>query len=118
MVKPWTLLLLGLLVTTVSGCVSAPSASTASADANGTWIGSTPTGGHRVTLHLQQTGTNVTGTLAGAGALDGPIQGTAAGNAIQLAPRSGSTEAPRLVIRGDLMNGQLGGVPVTFVRMR
>jgi hypothetical protein len=118
MMKTSTLLILGLLITTLSGCASA-SPSTAGADVNGTWTGSTATGTKRVMLHLQQTGTNVTGTLAGAGAtLDGPIQGTVEGNTVHLAPRTGSTLTPRLVVRGDLMSGELGGVPVNLVRNR
>ena len=119
MMKTSTLLILGLLITTLSACGSAsPGAGTSGADVNGTWRGSTASGTKRVTLQLQQTGTNVTGTLAGTGAHDGPIQGTVEGNTIQLTPRSGSTAIPRLLVRGDLMTGELDGVPVNLVRTR
>jgi hypothetical protein len=68
-----------------------------------------------MTLRLQQTGTNVTGTLAGAGAADGPITGVVGGNTIDLSAPQRAL-APRLVVRGDLMDGFLDGVPLKLVR--
>jgi len=68
-----------------------------------------------MTLRLQQTGTTVTGTLAGVGAPDGPINGVVGGNTIQLSAVRGAF-APRLVIRGDLMSGDFNGVPLNLVR--
>ena len=120
MVNTLKLLLLGsLIIATLSGCGSAssPSASVGAgpADFSGTWMGGTATGTKDMTLHLQQTGTNVTGTLTGVGAPDGPINGTVGGNTIQLSAERARFE-PRLVIRGDLMDGILDGVPLKLVR--
>jgi hypothetical protein len=120
MVTTLRLLLLGsLITTTLSGCAGSksPSASASAgpADFSGTWMGGTATGTKEMTLRLQQTGTNVTGTLAGVGAPDGPINGTVGGDTIQLSAQRGAF-APRLVIRGDLMNGVLDGVPLNLVR--
>ena len=118
MAKTFTLLLLGLLITTLSGCAgsASPSASPGPVDVNGTWMGGTGTGTRNVTLQLQQSGTNVTGSLAGAGALDGPVQGTVEGKTIQLAPRSGAAAPRPLIVRGDLMDGELDGAPLKLVR--
>ena len=120
MVTTLRLLLLGsLITTTLSGCAGSksPSASASAgpADFSGTWMGGTATGTTDMTLRLQQTGTNVTGTLAGVGAPDGPINGTVGGDTIQLSAQRAAF-APRLVIRGDLMNGDLDGVPLNLVR--
>jgi len=117
MVKTLRLLLLGSLITTLSGCAgsTSPSASAGPADVSGTWMGGTVTGTRHGTLQLQQTGTNVTGTLAGAGVSDGPINGTVGGDTIQLSAQRGAF-APRLVVRSDLMSGEFDGVPLKFVR--
>lgn len=115
MVKTLTLLLLGCIA--LSGCASSPSASPGPADVTGTWRGGTATGTRDVTMQLRQSGTNVTGTVAGAGAaLDGPIQGTVEGNTLRIAQRSGSAAPRPLIIRGDLMDGMLDGVPMKLVR--
>jgi len=119
MVKTFTLLVLGSLITALSGCAAAssPSASPGPADFSGTWIGGNATGTKDVRMQLQQSGTNVTGTLAGAGAaLDGPIQGTVEGNALRLVQRSGGALPRTLSIRGDLMDGMLDGIPLKLVR--
>jgi len=120
MVNTLKLLLLGSLITvTLSGCASSasPSASPsgAPADFSGTWMGGNAIGTKDMTLHLQQTGTTVTGTLEGVGAPDGPIKGSVGGNTIQLSAVRARFE-PRLVIRGDLMDGTLDGVPLKLVR--
>src|SRR5262249_27710979 len=96
-------------------CVGAASSSAGPTNVTGTWIGGTATGSREVTLRLQQTGTNVTGTLAGAGAADGPITGVVGGNTIDLSAGQ-PTLAPRLVGRGVLMDGFLDGVPLKLVR--
>src|SRR5262245_60617845 len=93
-----------------------PSASALPADVTGTWMGGTATGTTNMRLQLKQTGTNVTGTLAGVGAVDGPINGVTGGDTIQLSAERGAF-APRLVVRGDLMNGELDGVPLNLVRL-
>lgn len=121
MLKTVMLLVLGALIAT-SGCASSksPSASVAApADVNGTWTGSTMTGARTVTLELKQTGANVTGTLSGAGAADGPISGTIDGNTIKLARRSGAGSTPWLNVQGDVITGDLGsGNTVTLRRAR
>jgi len=116
MLKTLRLLVLGSLITsTLAGCAGAKSSSAEPTNVTGTWIGGTATGTREMTLRLQQTGTNVTGTLVGAGAADGPITGVVAGNTIDLsAPKPAL--APRLVVRGDLMDGFLDGVPLKLVR--
>ena len=120
MVNTLRLLLLGSLITaTLSGCASSssPSASVSAgpADFSGTWMGGTATGTKDMRLHLQQTGTNVTGTLTGAGAPDGPVNGTVGGNTLQLSAQRAAF-APRLVILGDLISGDLNGIPLKLVR--
>jgi len=120
MVNTLKLLLLGSLITaTLSGCASSssPSASVSAgpADFAGTWMGGTATGTKDMTLHLQQNGANVTGTLTGVGAPDGPVTGTVGGNTLQLSAQRAAF-APRLVIRGDLISGDLDGVPLKLVR--
>ena len=117
MARVLTLLLLGSLITTLSGCIGAPasSPSTWPIDVNGTWTGGNVTGTRTVTLTLHQTGTNVTGTITGGGALDGPTQATIEGHTIQFVTRAGV--APRLSIQGDFMRGNVDGVPFQLVRL-
>ena len=115
--KTLRLVLLGSLITTFAGCASSasPSASAGPVDVTGTWMGGTATGTTDMTLHLRQTGTNVTGTIAGAGIPDGPVNGVVGGNTVQLSAERAAF-APRLVIRGDLASGELDGVPLNLVR--
>jgi hypothetical protein len=119
-----TLILLGALIATVPGCAGskkssdAPSASVAPANVAGTWTGGTATGSRTVTLQLQQAGPNVTGTLAGAGSLDGPIEGTVDGSVIRLAERSGFGSTPALNVKGDQITGNLGGATLNLRRVR
>ena len=82
--------ILGALIATLAGCASSqPAASVPTpADVSGTWMGSTVRGASTMTLVLNQTGTNVTGTFTGAGTIDGPIEGTVEGNTIRLRERS------------------------------
>jgi len=117
--KTPTLLIIGSLITTLAGCSGASySASSGPANVNGTWMGGTATGTRNVTLHLQQSGTNVTGTGAGAVAFDGPIQGSVNGNMLQLTHQGSGVATPRpLLVRGDLMYGELDGVPLDLVRL-
>jgi hypothetical protein len=122
MLKTVMLLLLGALIAT-SGCASSksPSASVAApADVNGTWTGSTTTGARTVTLQLKQAGSQVTGTLAGAGGtLDGPITGIVEGSTIKLAERPGTGTTPWLNVKGDVITGDLGsGNTITLRRAR
>src|SRR5262245_13871176 len=119
MVKTFTLLVIGSLITAFTGCAGAasPSASPGPADFSGTWMGGNATGTRDVRMQLPQSGTNVTGTLTGAGAaMDGPIQGTVEGNVLRLAQRSGSPLPRTLTIQGDLMDGMLDGIPLKLVR--
>ena len=71
-----------------------------------------------MTLQLQQAGPNVTGTLAGAGSLDGPIEGTVDGSVIRLAERSGFGSTPALNVKGDQITGNLGGATLNLRRVR
>ena len=114
--KTLTLLLLGSLIATISGCASAGSSSAGaeSTDVTGTWKGGNTIGSRMMTMQLQQNGTNVTGTIKGGG-LDGPTQATIGGNTIQFARRG--EVAPRLIVNGDRMYGELDGVPVDLVRV-
>jgi len=116
--KTLKLVLLGSLITTFAGCASSasPGASASPVDVTGTWMGGTATGTTDMTLHLRQTGPNVTGTIAGAGTPDGPVNGVVGGNTVQLSAERAAF-APRLVVRGDLMSGELEGVPLNLVRL-
>jgi hypothetical protein len=121
MLKTVTLPLLGLLIAMLAGCAGSksPSASVASpADVNGTWTGSTTTGARTMTLQLKQTGTNVKGTLTGAGTLDGPVEGTVDGNTIRLRERSGYGSTPMLNVQGDQITGNLGQTELNLRRVR
>ena len=121
MLKKVTLLLLGSLIATLTGCASSnsPSASiVVPANVDGTWTGSTTTGSRTITMFLKQNGTNVTGTLAGAGVLDGPIEGTVDGTTIRLKERSGFGATPWLNVQGDQITGDLGGSTLNLRRSR
>jgi hypothetical protein len=67
---------------------------------------------------LKQTGTNVVGTLSGAGPnIDGPIEGTVDSHSIKLNTRSGFSETPLLQASCEQITGQLwGGSIVTMTR--
>jgi hypothetical protein len=119
--KKATLPLLGLLIATLAGCASSssksPSASAATpADVNGTWTGGTATGAATITMILKQTGTNVVGTLTGAGTLDGPIEGTVDGNTIRLRERTGYGSTPLLNVRGNQITGTVGSTTLNLRR--
>lgn len=119
MLKTVTLLILGALIASVSGCASSnPSASapTAPVDVTGTWTGNTQTSARTVTMQLQQTGNNVTGTLEGAGVLDGAITGILKGDTLQLAPRPGMGTTPWLNVKGDQISGDLGSGNILTLR--
>jgi hypothetical protein len=121
MLRKATLPLLGLLIATLAGCAGSrsPSASVATpADVSGTWTGSTTTGARTMTLQLKQTGTNVKGTLTGAGTLDGPIEGTVDGNTIRLREKSGYGSTPTLNVQGDRITGNLGDTTLNLRRTR
>ena len=102
-----------LLLVAFAGCASsskAPSASvSAPANVNGTWSGGTTGGASTITLVLKQDGPNVTGTIVGAGTLDGPIEGTVSGNTIRLKEKSGYGSTPLLNVQGDRITGVLQG---------
>ena len=110
------LLLLASLITGLSGCAASRSSSARLPDVTGTWMGGTVAGIRNVTLHLQQTGTNVTGTVGGLGVPDGPISGVLGGDTIQLSAERAAF-APRLVVRGDVMSGEVDGVPMNLIRL-
>jgi hypothetical protein len=120
MVKKGGRLFLGLLLmATLAGCASSsPSASVGPADVNGTWIGGPSLGAATYTLVLKQTGTKVTGTLSGAGTMDGPVQGTVDGNTIRLTEESGYSVTPFLNVKGDQISGVIRGQTLTLRRTR
>lgn len=67
---------------------------------------------------LKQSGANVTGTLSGAGTLDGPIEGTVDGNTIRLRERSGFGATPLLNVQGDQITGNLAGTTLNMRRTK
>jgi len=85
---------------------------------DGTWMGATSGGLSKIVLVLQQTGNNVTGTLSGAGAVDGPIDGTTDGKTIQLRERGGFRGTPQLKVSCEQISGPLyDGSTVTLRRV-
>ena len=119
MLKTASLLVLAAVMASVAGCASSnPSASapTAPVDVTGTWTGNTQTSARTVTMQLKQTGKNVTGTLEGAGVLDGAITGFIEGNTIQFAERTGIGTTPWLNVKGDQMSGDLGSGNILTLR--
>ncbi len=73
---------------------------------DGTWVGGTA-GAPKMVVVLKQTGNNVMGTLSGAGAVDGPIEGTVQGKTIQLRERSGFRQTPMLNVSCEQISGPL-----------
>jgi len=119
MLKTASLLVLAAVIASVAGCASSnPSASapTAPVDVTGTWTGNTQTSARTITMQLKQAGKNVTGTLEGAGVLDGAITGYIEGNMISLAERTGTGTKPWLNVKGDQMSGDLGSGNILTLR--
>jgi hypothetical protein len=119
MLKSASLLVLAAVIASVAGCASSnPSASapTAPVDVTGTWTGNTQTSARTITMQLKQAGKNVTGTLEGAGVLDGAITGYIEGNTIQFAERTGMGTTPWLNVNGDRMSGDLGSGQILTLR--
>jgi hypothetical protein len=84
---------------------------------DGTWMGGTNTGAKMVVV-LKQTGNAVTGTLSGAGTVDGPIEGTVQGKTIQLRERIGFRQTPQLNVSCEQISGPLhDGSAVTLHRI-
>ncbi len=103
--------LLGLLVV-IAGCASTQNTSSGTSSATpayveGTWTGGTTTSARTMVMVLKQTGSNVTGTLSGAGTVDGAIEGTVQGKTIQLRERSGFRETPQLNVSCEQISGPL-----------
>ena len=85
---------------------------------DGTWAGGTTAGITNMVVVLKQNGNNVTGTLSGAGRIDGPIDGTVQGNTIQLRERTGFRETPQLKVSCEQIAGPLyDGSTVTLHRI-
>ena len=85
----------------------------------GTWMGATTRGDSKIVVVLQQTGNTVTGTLSGAGAVDGPIEGTTDGKTIKLRERSGTFRGtPELKVTCEEISGPLyDGTSVSLRRV-
>jgi hypothetical protein len=109
--------ILGLLIVVLAGCATSESSKMASADVNGTWTGSLSGGARTYTLILKQTGTQVTGTIAGAGTIDGPIDGIVDGNTIRLRDESGYAQTPSLMVTGDRITGLFRGTTLDLRRV-
>lgn len=106
-----------LLLSTLAGCASTESTGATPAYVNGTWRGSTTAGASIMEVVLKQTGSNVTGTLSGAGPnVDGPIEGTVDSNSIKLKQRSGFRETPLLRASCEQISGMLSGTAVDLRR--
>jgi hypothetical protein len=118
MLKKAAVPLLGLLIVVMAGCASTESSKMPPADVNGTWTGGAATGAATYTLVLKQTGTQVTGTLTGAGSLDGPIEGIVDGNTIRLREQGGPGQTPSLMVKGDVITGFIRGTTLTLRRVR
>ena len=85
---------------------------------DGTWMGGKTGSPATMVVVLQQTGNNVTGTLSGAGNVDGFIEGTVQGNTIKLRERSGFRETPALNVTCEQISGPLhDGTTVTLRRV-
>ena len=112
---------LGLLIVVLAGCVTSESemiATLPTVDVTGTWTGGTARGAATYTLVLNQTGSNVTGTLSGAGTADGPVEGFVERNTIRLREASGYGSTPSLTVRGDEITGFIRGTTLTLRRVR
>ena len=118
MLKKAAVPLLGLLIVVMAGCASTESSKMPPADVNGTWTGGGATGAATYTLVLKQTGTQVTGTLTGAGTDDGPIEGIVDGNTIKLRDQGGPSETPALTVKGDTITGFVRGTTLTLKRVK
>ena len=107
MLKRTAFPLLGLLLATFAGCASSRQSNGGTpAYVDGTWMGGTTTGAKMVVV-LKQTGNTVTGTLSGAGNVDGPIEGTVQGKTIQLRERIGFRQTPQLNVSCEQISGPL-----------
>ena len=85
---------------------------------DGTWMGGKTGGASTMVVVLKQMGNNVTGTLSGAGTVDGLIEGTVQGKTIQLRERSGFRETPLLNVSCEQISGPLhDGTTVTLRRI-
>jgi len=113
--------ILGVLIVLLTGCMSpemrSEVASLPTVDVNGTWTGSPTTGAATYTVVLSQSGEIVTGTLSGAGAADGPIEGVIEGNRIRLKEAGGYGNDPALIVRGDQITGIIRGTTLTLRRV-
>ena len=112
MLKRHAVPLLALLMMVVlAGCASSDTTASSKTPANvdGTWSGGVVGQARTVTMVLKQSGTQVTGTLSGAGTLDGPILGTVDGDTIRLRESGAMGATPMLTVKGDTITGIVGG---------
>jgi hypothetical protein len=119
MLKKAAVPVLGLLMVVLAGCASSDTkAAGPPADVNGTWTGSLTGGAATYTLVLKQTGTQVTGTLTGAGTADGPVEGIVDGNTIRLREQGGPGQTPALMVKGDQITGWVRGTTLNLRRVK
>ena len=118
MLKKAAVPIIGLLIVVLAGCATSGGSSMPPADVNGTWTGSLATGAATYTLTLKQNGTQVTGTLMGAGTADGPIEGIVDGNTIRLREQGGPGQTPALLVKGDQITGFVRGTTLNLRRTK
>ena len=119
MLKRHAVPLLALLMVVLAGCATSETASSSGPPANvdGTWTGGVVGEARTVTLTLKQSGSAVTGTLSGAGTMDGPIEGTVIGDTIRLRERGAMGATPALLVKGDRITGLVGGGTLNLRRV-
>ena len=120
MLKRHAVPLLALFMMVVlAGCASSDTTASSKTPANvdGTWSGGVVGQARTVTMVLKQSGTQVTGTLSGAGTLDGPILGTVDGDTIRLRESGSMGATPMLTVKGDTITGIVGGSTLNLRRV-
>lgn len=84
-------------------------------DVTGTWVGSTGDAA-TMTLVLKQSGSNVSGTIVGAGTADGAVVGNVDGNTIRLRFDNATEEWPLMNVKGNEISGMLRGTTLLLRR--
>ncbi len=125
--KTATTLLLALLAVALTGCSAWEARRAAlnapNVDVAGTWIGKTTADGkfYPITLTLDQTGTDVTGSIRVSGRpdLSGRVQGTVRGEVLKLSLTAGAHSGGEMWVQEDnLMTSNAFGLHFTLRRSR